>query len=565
MNLKMSLKLITLLIIISMIAGCIQGGGATRGYVKDYSVTTTSTSVGCGTSKYIIFTSDYTSYSCVSSCTTGYHSATSTEITTFTDSASTLVKSYYTGSKGMCIADSAATRPTGEVYVANNFCSCLSGKPDIINDCDSYCASITSTTTPTLHGSVTLGSSIANNTKLGNLANWCNVQLETDSGTPGCILSAWDGTNTIETTVNVKSDNTFTADLTSLAYNTTYVVKIVEAKSGSNAASTEFQIRRVKQSTSTDTGGAIKVAPISQYSCLQYGGTTNSSGVITRTSYARVYYYFPATEEPAPIPSSGGTNQSQIVCHDEIEHPGTDNALYPRLELIPSAFTLWDKTDSRFVKTNNVMNIVTTIQNRLSDEYGVTSSLGSLFTLLQYPNRPNVTTSSSTTSSTSTATGSAQGYMMVPFINSSTNLAYCPTSTQYTGSDAIFRILKDYLPDTEGLFLGEKEAETIATGSSSGSTTYQTIYGTMFVTQSILETYGFYVQNGLKVKASASSLHNKTIYYYWPTSDSMDPLTQGDRKLFTVRYYDQLNGNTPTGVDTSQRTSDKRIGCVPKS
>lgn len=566
MNFKSILSIYTLLITSLILSSCVGSSTGKRAKSIDFSVVdgSTTTDSGCGTSQYVSFsnltaTSESFSYKCSSSCDTSYHVSTTSELNNFKETyTQEKVSTIISGSKGLCIADSSALRPTGEVYVSSDFCSCLNGKSDIINDCDSYCASVTTTTAPMLKVNTTLGSAIAGNTKLGSLYNWCSAQLDGDTSTPQCTLTAWDGTNTIDNipvTIS-KSTNTFTADISQLSYNTTYVVKLVESKTGSNAASTEFQIRRVKQSSSTDTTvGSLKITPVSQYTCLTYGGTTDSNGVITRTTYARVFYYFPANETPAPIPGAGGTNQNTVVCHDEISNPGNDNALYPRLELVPSHFTLWDKTEPRFVKTNNVMAINNTVQTRLYDEYGVTSTID-LFTLISYPNRPNVTTGSTTSSQVNVA----QGYMMVPFINSTTSKAYCPTTTEYNSNQSIFRILKDYMGDTEGLYLGEKEAELVQDGTS-----YKTIYGTMFVTETILKNYGFYIQNGIKVKASADLLHNKTIYYYWPVNNNMDPLLQGDRRLFTVRYYDQLNGNTPSGVSNSVRPSDKRIGCVPKT
>ena len=110
------------------------------------------------------------------------------------------------------------------------------------------------------------------------------------------------------------------------------------------------------------------------------------------------------------------------------------------------------------------------------------------------------------------------------------------------------------------LFLGEKEAETIQDGSN-----YKTVYGTMFVTESILKTYAFYIENGIKIKATQSTMNTKTIYYYWPTSTTMDPLIAGNRKLFTVRAPNTLFGNIPAGLPTTSIATDKRIGCIPKS
>jgi hypothetical protein len=548
--------------IVLLSQGCIQGGGSSRrGIIKDFTVTTTAPNTGCGTSQYVEFSTDLKSYSCSAACPTSTHIATTTEVNNFkTTNTDPTILSILEGSLNLCVLDSSAARPSGEVYVSTDFCSCLNGKADIINDCDTYCANIATSTTPLLHVNTTLGSSIANNTKLGSLFNWCNIQLDGDVGTPQCTLTATDGTNTVDgipVTIS-KAGNSFTADISGLSYNTTYVVTLVESKTGSNATSTDFQIRRVRPPTNVETAvGAIKITPVSQYTCLNYGGTVDANGTITRTSYVKAFYYFPANESPAPIPPPGGTSQSQTVCHDEISNPGADNSLYPRLELIPSAFTLWDKTEARFVKVNNVMTISTTILNRLYDEYSVTLPSLDLFSPLNYLNRPSTISSSSSSNSSSIV----EGFMMVPFINNTTNKAFCPTTVDFLGTDPKMKILKDYIGDTEGLYLGEKEPVSIQDPSSG----YKTVYGTMFVTENILSNYGFYLTNGLKVKATKDSLHNKTIYYYWPVNSSMDPLQQGDRSLFTVRYYDQLNGNTPTGVPTTIRTSDKRIGCIPKT
>jgi hypothetical protein len=150
--------------------------------------------------------------------------------------------------------------------------------------------------------------------------------------------------------------------------------------------------------------------------------------------------------------------------------------------------------------------------------------------------------------------------MMVPFTDKY-GKTFCPTQADFNSEDQpLFNLLGEYMDDTEGLYLAEKEAETILDGSA-----YKTIYGTMFVTESILKNYGFYIENGLKIKATQSSMNTKTIYYYWPISTTMDPMIQGNRKLFTIRAPNTLNGNIPTGQSTTTVSTDKRIGCVPKS
>ncbi|MDO9182788.1 MAG: hypothetical protein Q7U04_10285 [Bacteriovorax sp.] len=530
---------------------CVADPGLTkkRGIVNDFSIT--KTGVGCG-SGYLILSQNN---QCTTGCGTGLHVATSAELATAKTTTDTSLLAKINGSAGLCIDDVIVnTRPTNQIDIKSDFCSCINGKSDLISDCAATCSAKATSSTPTLYLNTIMGTDIALNTKLVNLSGWCTAQLEGDSSSPQCQLSATDGTNIINNIpITSITGNSLVANIQNLALDRTYIVKIVELKSGSQ--SKEFQLRRKTQPTDdTSQLGALKITPINQYTCMSYGGTIDgATGKISRTSYARVFYYFAANETPPPIPPAGGNNQSTVVCHDEQLHPGNDNAEYPRLELIPQLTAMWDKSDPRFVNSDNTMlQINKTIITRLFSEFGVQSNTMDIFKLINYPNRPS-------TATTSTA-NIPLGYMMVPFTDKN-NKTFCPTQTDFNAVDQpLFNVLKDYMDDTEGLYLAEKEAETILDGS-----TYKTIYGTMFVTQTILKNYGFSIENGLKIRANPTSMNTKTIYYYWPVDVSMDPLIQGGRKLFTVRTPSTLNGNVPTGQATNTATTDKRIGCVPKS
>lgn len=536
-----------------------------RGVVKDFSVVN-GNEEGCG-STYLNYVTPYDT--CTSACSvgtateTGYHLATTAELakvkTDLVTDGNTSLLTIVNGSANLCMPDVVVeTRPTGAVSIKSDYCSCVSGKADILNNCDSFCAAKTPSDQPILYVNTLMGTEIALNTKLGNLYNWCNTQLANDDTTPQCMLVANDGLNTINLPVNIApGSNSFNANILSLAVNRTWVLKLVETKTGSAAASTEFQIIRQTQKTdSTDVVGALKTTPISQYTCMTYGGKVDSSGNIIRTTFARIFYYFASNEDPAPVAPSGGNNQSQIVCHDEQLHPGADSALYPRLELIPQSFAMWDKADTRFVAkaaNGGKLTINKILSDRLAAEFNINGSDIDLFKLVSYPNRPS-------TATTAPSTTIPLGYIMVPFTELGTGKTYCPGPAEFTGNQPLLNLLGEYMDQTEGIYLAEKQAETFLDG-----TTYKTIYGTMFVRESTLKSYGFYIENGLKIKATAASMNTKTIYYYWPTSTTADPLTEGGRKLFTVRAPNTLNGNVPTGQATNEPTSDKRIGCVPKS
>lgn len=444
-------------------------------------------------------------------------------------------------------------RPTEQISILPGFCSCLNGKSDIVASCDNFCQTKPNTTSPILYLNTVMEEEISSNPKLGNLYNWCNVQLPGDMTAPQCFLSATDGAETIENipvTIS-KNSNSLTANINMLSFDKTYILKIVEGKTGSNAQSKEFQLRRKTQQEIPPEIGALKIAPVNQYTCLLYGGVVSPDGRMTRTSYARNYFYFPSFETPAPIPPAGPQDLRQFVCHDEQLHPGNDSAEYPRLELLPQSFMMWDKTDFRFARqSEGGMVINSIISKRLLDEYGIRLNLD-LFKLINFPNRPSLSSNSSISY--------PLNIFLMPFTNQ-VGETFCPTTSDFNSGDPLFSIMGNYIDSTEGLYLAEKEAETVGDRVNG----YKTIYGTMFITESVLKNIGFYIENGIKVKANQEAMNSRVIYYYWPASDLMDPLAQGSRKLFTVKTPDTLNGTTPTGIPP-QRTLDKRIGCVPET
>lgn len=444
-------------------------------------------------------------------------------------------------------ASDDAIRPTGSIEIKNDFCSCLNGKSDIVNSCDKFCAKQPVTDQPIFYANTNPGAPVLAHPKLGNLYNWCSVQLYSDRTTPQCVLNATDGTNTINIPVSINfGSNAFTANIATLAKNRTWILKLIENKTGTGAQSKEVQIRR--REPSKPTLGALQVTPINQYTCVSYGGKVDSAGNVIRTSYVRQYYYFPANETPAPMPPANG--QSLIVCHDEQLNPGNDSALYDRLELVSSVQMLFDKADSRFIaKPDGKLEINSILEQRLLNEYDTHASV-SLFRLITYPNRPIMSPTNSKM---------PLGFMMVPFLDSETGRSFCPTSSDYQQNEnPLMSLIGDYMSDTEGLYFSESEGSLVQDGP-----VQKTIYATRFVTESILKNYAFYIQNGVKVKADENAFHTKTIYYYWPISPKMDPLTQGSRKLFTVRNPGQLNGSIPTDSNSTYST-DKRIGCIPK-
>lgn len=434
-------------------------------------------------------------------------------------------------------------RPSNDIKI-KSFCSCLNGKSDVINDCDQFCANAPMSNRPVLFVETILGAETATHPKLGSLYKWCTTQLSGDSTTPQCMLNATDGTNEVMIPVTIKpTSNIFQADISTLKKNTTYLLKLVEAKTGTNAQSQEFQLRRKIQTFPGEELGALKVSPISQFTCFNFGGKTAPNGEVHRTNYVRSYYYYPVNETPAPLPPIPGNGVSLFVCHDEQMYPGNDSVEYPRLEELPQHLAGWDKTDTRFMRSSyGKMQINSLIEQKLLEEYNINANID-LFRLLSYK--------------TPTSKNSFPlAYLLIPFSSPTSGKSVCPNETDYNSSNPLMNILGEFMTETEGIYLAEKEGETL--GDS------MVVYGTMLVRETTLLNYGFYIQNGLKIKATPSDMHTKTIFYYWPASSMMDPLVQGNRKLFTVKHPDRLNGNVPEGIPTDIYTTDKRLGCIPK-
>lgn len=508
---------------------------------------------GCGESYFVFSTGN----SCVASCEDyeGTHVGSSSEVETIKKDAKEEILTIITNSKGVCVDDvEVIKRPTNAFSINANTCTCRNGKSDVVNDCDSFCATKPNNANSIVYLDTTPGSEVLLNDKLKTLYNWCKVQLEDGLDAPECFLKLWDGSTEqyVPLTLSVNS-NKATANISTItSINKAYVASIVESKSG--ATTSEFQIYRKQQTSSTPVLGNLKTTPISQYSCLTFGGTY-ADGVFNRNSEVRLFYYYPSNETPAPLPPYPTNVARNVICHDENTHPGNDSAEYPRFENIPIQFSIWDKTDPRFVSDstqNGKLTIDKLIDERVAEESsGSTTGQGSLFFQISYFNRPTV--------QGTTQTAVPLGFMMVPFVESD-GKAYCPNQTHFDGNQLIFNILKEFIPETEALYIAEKEAEIIQNG-----TTNQTIYGNMFIPESKILNVAFYIENGLKIKASAANMASKTIHFYWPIDEREDPLVQGSRKLYTIRSFDTLQGQIPTGVPTSIRPNDKRIGCVPKS
>lgn len=531
---------------------------------------TTNNKNTCG-DLYFLYAKGFST--CVEACETGYHAATADELTTIKNTLqddadktydgvdTSLILQRVSNSYGVCVQDDPSiVRASDDISIKTDFCACLNGKSDLINNCDAFCAQKPSTNQPMLYVNTIPGIQTGANPKQGNLYNWCNVKLSNDESQPQCFLEYNNGSGALQAEINIASgSNSFSANISNLSRGKTYLLSVIESASGRNARTKYFQVRRKAYEGDDTETGTIGVSPVTQYSCLSYG-TQISNGTASRTNYIKNFYYFPDDDRPTGMPAPAPGTIQTVVCHDDQKNPGNDSNEYERLESIPGIYSVWKMSDSLFVvdKDTSKLNIHTILDKRLVNEYGQTTANVNLFATISYPRRPLTSSSGS-----GTADNPVLGYVMGAFKDPVTKRTFCPTTTHFnTSTDPLVRLLGDYIGDTEGFYIAEKNAETIT--NSSGES--QIIYGTMFVTESIILKHGFYIENNIKIKISESTLHSgKKVFYYWPIRENSDDLMAAGRKLYTVMTLDTINGNRPTTSATAEQATDKRLGCVPKS
>ncbi len=467
--------------------------------------------------------------------------------------------------KGICVPGPALIRPEKSVFVKPDYCSCLNGKRDILNQCDNFCKSTTEG--PTLYGSVNLGEKIILNETLGSLERWCNAEIPGVPGvSPKCVLELTNGSSKEIIDINIQpGSNNFTANINTLKINITYVARIVETGSGTNNASSDsFQIRRVPPPpSSTIFPGPLRVTPINQYACVTRVGESDPN---TRSNYFNLmatnhYYYDPRVKPPVGPPNAF------VYCYDRDQYGPIDRITFPRLELVPKALSLWDKNDVRFSDTNGdgKMDINNLIDAEMALIYGVTVTTD-YFVPFKWPVAPSI--SAEGTEGGAEPTVSTLGYIMRVFIDPYSGNGKCPTQADYFGPDLTFQALRGVIGvDTEAVYIGAREKETL---TNPDGTTTEIPPDIILIKESVLKEIWFYYENNLVVKPDDVTSTQQTIYFYYPPAPGYrDPyIRKSYQTLYTVRDRSALgateaSGDGETSAVQGLPTGDKRFGCIP--
>lgn len=567
-------RLLICLIFLLLLASCMDNGRAGRSKIQNYASIDRSGEGYCQEYAKISTTT------CELECAEDYHVGTPDEISLEIEkfiqeldddvdesAARADLNNVVKYAKGICIK-TPASRPSDEVFVDPKFCACQKGKPFVVNDCEAFCTSYTEEE-PKLFVTTTVGPKISSDTELVTTKGWCNNDLTESvaNHAPSCILQLFDGINTIPVEMDFTGDFSFTADLSKISKNKTYVATIYEVESG--AKSKPFQLHAVDIISSDDDNSPLKIMPISQYTCIYtYYDSTVESALATdfySGNMSRIYLYYPSNKLPEV---SAGT-LTNLFCHDIIKYGRKDSILYPRLELIPNSFALWDKSDIRFYDADNntKIDINEQIQNRLINEYGIASSIN-IFNPITYATSIIQENGNSSDSTVNTKT-ILQGFYMQPWIDRNTKLGYCPKQEHYHGDAPVFRILKEIIGiDTEALYFGKS-------APSSAIIDQEEVYiqgSIIMIRESVLKKIWFYYENGQPLQPNEVIAGQKEILFYYPPAPNYESpyVKKSYQKLFKLYHPQeaaQEESEDQSLVPPPPRTDilppNKMFGCVP--
>lgn len=458
-------------------------------------------------------------------------------------------------------------RPDGAINfnINNNFCACQDGVSVLLNNCDSFCEDKNTNGEERLYFSFSVSDEITLNDQLQTVGGWCNNPYG-ESLVPNCTLEirSEDGLESPITFDSASNTNSFTANISTLSYNKTYLITLIENETGASSDTT--QIRKVSDNSSP-TVSPLEITPIIQYSCIQRSTAIDEdTGDYYYESAMRFHFLFTEKTRPDPIPSTVAT----LFCHDINTYGTRDDSIYPRLEETPGTFSLWNLFDARFydLDANGVNDIDEIIEQKVEEQGVSLSTTPELFVEF-----PAISISFDDEDSGNSNTGESLGFFMVPFRDEN-NLSFCPNSTHYYSSNAIFVALRDIIgTDTEAIYIAKRDPETITENGQE----VQAQDDNIIVRETDIKKVWFYFNNGVPTEpTNDNTLRNKKIYFYYPYDFNNPYIKKSTQRTYSIISASDASTQTgETGLNSGTSSSsgsrteypahDNRIGCVPKS
>lgn len=464
-------------------------------------------------------------------------------------------------------------RVDGAIFFKNDFCACNNGKSVIISSstCINFCSTRQTNNIDTLFFNFTIGDELLAQ-GFNSVSDWCSIAIG-ESVNPQCVLSLRSETGTEPAiTFEVPAGrNSFTANISALAPDRTYIITLQELSSG--AKSNSIQLRKPSAGAGNAQLGPLVIQPVSRYTCINRNIVQDSNNGDIFYEYAvRLHFNFIEKFRPEPVPQG----VSDVFCHDVSTFGTRDSSAYPRLEETPGAYALWSWDDVRFfdLDSSGQRDVNELIAKKAADAGAPFSTAPNLFFELKMSSGPTINQVGNTAASVQ-----AMGFYMSYFNDvAAGNVAYCPKQIHYNSGDKALRAIGDVIQaDTEGIYLAKRETETFVNDSGEVECLPQDI---IIARETDLKRTWFYLDPRTRVPTqptTTGSLRNNTIRFYYPYDFTSPYVKKSFQREYTVITPDQVgqgtcaedNGGTPTpspeGIPTTYTPHDRRFGCIPVS
>lgn len=452
--------------------------------------------------------------------------------------------------------DETPARPSNAIFFKDDFCICKDKKAVSANNCATFCSTKSTSGKEVFYANFTTTADISQS-GLGSVYGWCTqiINPETETANPKCLLKAkaeGEGEISIDVSIptNANSLTAFVQD--SLSYNKTYILTLVEETSG--AKSNSIQLIKYSTDVPIPVVGPLKVAPISQYSCLWLAQrvTEGNVDIYNDGAYRTHFYYLPSLP-PDPITAMN------VVCHDIRTYGLVDDREIPRFENIPGVINLWDANDPRFYNNNGTGSDkdVNDIIIQKAAHYGGTIPAGTQF----FQALPPITSTSQNQQAGNNSTTIPLGYFMSPWIDQTTFKSYCLNSTHYNSNNPLFKAMRDVIEvDTEGLYVGYA-SEIVGTS---------TISDYIFIRETDLKAVWFYKENGQHKIPTDANVANVAVYFYYPIDKNEPRVKKSSQRIYQVKGQRELSAMSttpnanPDGTNTVFPPHDRKVACIPK-
>lgn len=468
----------------------------------------------------------------------------------------------YNSKTKKCEAKVVVTRPDKAINFVDGYCGCNDGKAVTYGNCNSFCAGKGTGGADKLFATFSVGPEISL-TAFKNVQGWCKTVI-TDTANaenPVCVLEAKDEDGEVKRLQAEIGGNSMQVNINDLAFDKTYVINLLEESSGSR--SVPVQIFKPSVVTPIMTLGPLKLAPISQYTCIirEFSTVAQTNDVYYTNAY-RMHFYFLPRLPPSAIPAT----VNNLFCHDIHLYGSTyddPEKLYPRLETVPGVFSLWDSTDPRFSDNNgnSYFDVNDVIVQKTKNFGGSLPATSNFFAKFSWPGSPSISEEAGNT----TSTAQPIGWYMAPWINQQTFKSYCLTQAEYNSENPVYMAMRDIIGvDTEGLYIGEKAAEAVTIGgvTKTGFKDY------ILIRESDLKSVWFYQNGGVLTAPTEDNVSNVAVYFYYPLNKANPFVKSATQRTYRVRGAKELSsvssGSTSETGPTPVQPHDNKIGCVPK-